>query len=177
MKRKSVLASCSQNAFPVKRVTKREGREGELSHSIEYIYFGWQTPCYRETSLAVAVIKNNPATCHYWQITRLKNCADCTGAKVALPRKVDTWSITLMADDISPRRPSASLVVHPGWRFFTGMNLRGQSVAIHSATKDDPLCLLVHLSHCGCRYVSIIPWLQNSFVLKFVFCPFSIYQA
>lgn len=113
---------------------------------------------------------NKKQSCYLPLLTdnKVKELCRLHGRQVALPRKVDTWSITLMADDISPRRPSASLVVHPGWRFFTGINLRGQSVAIHSATKDDPLCLPVHLSHCGCCYVSIIPWLQTLLsLLKF----------
>lgn len=170
------VASPSQNAFPVKRVTEREReRRAQPQHRIYLLRVTdtlllWNKP--RSCS-------NKKQSCYLPLLTdnKVKELCRLHGREVALPRKVDTWSITLMADDISPRRPSASLVVHPGWRFFTGINLRGQSVAIHSATKDDPPCLSVHLSHCGRRYVSIIPWLQNPFVLKFVFCRFSIYQA
>lgn len=143
-------ASRSQNAFPVKRVRERkEERRAQPQHRIYLL---------RVTD--TLLLWNKPRSCSHKKQSRylplstdnkVKELCRLHRRQVALPRKVDTWSITLMADDISSRRPSASLVVHPSWRFFyfffTRINLRGQSVAIHSATKDDPLCLSVHLSN------------------------------
>lgn len=155
------VASRRQNAFPVKRVS-REGKRERRAQPQHSIYLLWVTD--------TLLLRNKPRSCSnkkqscYLPLltdNKVKELCRLHVRQVALPRKVDTWSITLMADDISPRRPSASPVVHPGWRFFTGINLRERSVAIHSTTKDDPLCLSVHLSHCGRCCVSVIPWLQT----------------
>lgn len=165
------VASRSQNAFSVKRVRERKGERRAQPQRRIYLLRVTDTLLLRNKPCSCS---NKKQSCYLPLLTdnKVKELCRLHGHQVALPRKVDTWSITLMADDISPRRPSASLVVHPGWRFFTGINLRGQSVAIHSATKDDPLSLSVHLSHCGCCYVSIIPWLQTLLSLWRFVSPF-----
>lgn len=163
----------SQNAFPVKCVRERKGeRRAQPQHRI-YLLRVTDTLLLRNKPRSCS---NKKQSCYLPLLTdnKVKELCRLHGRQVALPRKVDTWSITLMADDISPRRPSASLVAHPGWRFFTGINLGGQSVAIHSATKDDRLCLSVHLSHRGQCYVKRQK-AANSFN-SFEDCPWTFYD-
>lgn len=111
---------------------------------------------------------NKKHSCYLPQLTdnKVKDSCRLHGLKVALPQKVDTWSTTLMADDISPRRPSAASLSTLATVLFG--NEYVEPATRHSFSyKDNLPCLLTHHFH-SCCCVLIIAWPCTCFASPFV---------